>query len=306
MRLLLAVLAVLAFLPMPAASADDLDELLDEAREASYTAEQLISCATPDGPRDLVVRVAQSAGEVRVGRSAEDIEVAAGAGGWTVTGQDGVVRSVSVSGAAEPESADYEVARDGPTTFLSREASTYTLSRDGIERARLVVDDETGAFVEVTSLGSEGEVYCRHRFISFEPGDPGSPAPQLEGGDGAVLTESDPGSLPEEVAGFARLDVHEDDQGLRLAYYSDGFFSFAVFETPAPVRLPNGSSAEIGGEAYLRSFAPGQASYAWETGGGGMALVGDIPPDMHPRILAEMPAPAGPGWMERIWRRLFG
>jgi hypothetical protein len=37
-----------------------------------------------------------------------------------------------------------------------------------------------------------------------------------------------------------------------------------------------------------------------------MALVGDLPPDMHQTVLSGLPAPADPGLFRRLWRNLFG
>ena len=39
---------------------------------------------------------------------------------------------------------------------------------------------------------------------------------------------------------------------------------------------------------------------------GGMALVGDLPPDLHEAVLSEMPHPEDPGFFRRWWRSLFG
>ena len=51
MRRVVALTAALVLLPASAAFAADLDELLDESRDAAYTAEQVITCSTPDGAR---------------------------------------------------------------------------------------------------------------------------------------------------------------------------------------------------------------------------------------------------------------
>jgi hypothetical protein len=37
-----------------------------------------------------------------------------------------------------------------------------------------------------------------------------------------------------------------------------------------------------------------------------MAMVGDLPPDMHEGVLAGLPAPEDPGLFQRLWRSLFG
>jgi hypothetical protein len=102
------------------------------------------------------------------------------------------------------------------------------------------------------------------------------------------------------------LDQYVDDDGLKFSYYSDGFFSFALFETPVPVSLPDATEVELETGLYRRSFAAGQVTYVWETRDGGAALVGDLPPDLHDSVLAEMPLPHDPGFFRRVWRSLFG
>ncbi len=100
--------------------------------------------------------------------------------------------------------------------------------------------------------------------------------------------------------------MYEDEPGFRFAYYSDGFFSFAVFETPSVVRLEEGGIYEFGGFDYRRAFSPGQATYAWEARSGGMAVVGDLPPDLHDEVLTALPTPQTPNIFRRLWRSLFG
>ena len=113
-------------------------------------------------------------------------------------------------------------------------------------------------------------------------------------------------SLPESVAGFDLLDQYEDESGVRFAYYSDGFFSFALFETPTAVAVPDSTPVELESGDYLRVFTAGQVTYVWERREFGMALVGDLPPDLHETVLAEMPHPEDPGLFRRWWRALFG
>jgi len=66
MKRLVSLVVVFTLLPVSAAWATELDELLEQSREAAYTAEQIISCSTPDGVRAAVVRIAQSSGEIRM------------------------------------------------------------------------------------------------------------------------------------------------------------------------------------------------------------------------------------------------
>lgn len=306
MRRIVALVALFTLVPASAVSAGELDELLERSHEASYSAEQIISCSTPDGVRDAVVRIAQSGQEIRVSSAADEgVEVASGSGGWTLSRQGGVVSSASVDATEEPVDPLYSVEDRGDVDFLGREAMAYRLIRERVIRAELVFDNETGALVEAVTYSADGSSYCLRRFVSFDDSEPNlSPAPhQLSDG---LKPEKIETSLPESVEGFQRLDSYQDEEGFRFVYYSDGFFSFAVFETPTKVHLADGVDVELGDSVYRRFFTAGQVTLVWETRAGGMALVGDLPPDLHESVLANLPQPENPGLFRRLWRRLFG
>jgi hypothetical protein len=308
MKHLVSLVVVFILLPVSAAWATELDELLEQSREAAYTAEQIISCSTPDGVRDAVVRIAQSNGEIRMTSTvAGDIEVSSGDGGWTLSRRGGVISSASVdSEEMAPVEPLYAVEDAGSAHFLGREATVHQLIRDGVLRAELVFDDETGALVTATTFTAGGDTYCERRFVSFDPTDPVLESPDLLEAEALQPRSEVETLLPESVGGFDRLDIYEDEEGLRFAYYSDGFFSFAVFETPTTVALPDANPIQFGEGVYQRSFTAGQVTYVWETRSGGMALLGDLPPDLHESVLATLPPPQDPGILRRLWRSLFG
>jgi hypothetical protein len=302
---------VLIGLPATAALGDDLDELLSRGNEATYSAEQTISCSTPDGVRDAVVRITQMDGELRVSSSVTDeVEVAAGGGTWSVRSGDGLVAEAAVdAGDKERSESLYSLDEEESVEYLGRAAMSYLLIRDGETRGELTFDDETGALVQAVTFTLDGEVYCERRFTSIDTELERVSALDTEtaaadGGTEPVV--DDASQLPDEVAGFELLDQYEDEEGLRFSYYSDGFFSFALFETDTTVELPEATSVELQSGAYVRAFTAGQVTYVWETVAGGMALVGDLPPDLHESVLAEMPHPQDPGFLRRWWRNLFG
>jgi hypothetical protein len=304
-RIVVVVFAVL-LLPASTAAGAELDELLDESRDASYSAEQVITCSTPDGVRDAVIELSQSGGELHVGApAAPDVEVAAGSGGWALVREGSVVSSANVQGAGDVPQPRYSVDDGVDTEYLGREATRYEMSGDGVVRAELVFDVEIGAMLHLVTFNGDGSIYCERRFLTFDP-----EAPFSTGEDSVAPTQSAEGGvesdLPETLAGFERLDVYEDDEGFVFAYYSDGFFSFAVFQIPSVVTIDTGSPVTLADRVYTRSFSPGQVTYAWETRTAAMAMVGDLPPDMHEEVLAGLPAPEDPGLLRRLWRSLFG
>ena len=306
MRRLAVFVLIFTVVPASAAWAVELDELLERSSEASYSAEPVITCATPDGPRDAIVWLAQSSGEIHIGsKSASDVEIAAGYGGWTLSDGEGVVTSAAVDATEESARPAYVVEGPKPVLFLDRPAMSHQLFRDGVLRAELIFDNRTSAMVGATTFTANGDTYCERRFVSFDATDPG-----YEGETTSEVEELVPSvietALPESAAGFDRLDLYEDDYGVRFGYYSDGFFSFAVFETATTVELPGAATVEFFESTYSRSFTAGQVTYAWETADGGMALVGDLPPDLHEAVLEALPDSERPSIFRRIWRTLFG
>lgn len=305
MRRLWLVVVVLLAVPSVALAAD-LDELLEESKGASYSAEQLISCDTEDGVRDVLIELEQKGGEIRYGnRSDDDPQIFSGHGGWS--GPSGASQL-----EAGPETAlnstvvenVYTVDDGIPTEYLGRSATSYTLTRGDTVRAALVVDDELGVFLSVVSYDADGAVYCERRFVSFDPDPPdwkATPSTETETLD--LTAETD---LPDRLGDFVLVDVFSDNAGLTLAYYSDGFFSFAVFESGLPIEATDTTSVKTARGTYQREYTPGQVTYTWLVERGGMALIGDLPPDLHEDVLANLDAPTQPGFFNRLWRSIFG
>ena len=149
MRRLAILVLGMVVLPAQSAFAAELGDLMDGSREASYTAEQIISCSTPDGVRDAVVRITQSGGELRVSSSlTDDVEVAVGAGRWSMKRDGELVSEASVGEGKSTVEPLYTVEEQQAVRFLGRAAMSYLLIRDGTPRAELVFDDETGVLVD--------------------------------------------------------------------------------------------------------------------------------------------------------------
>jgi hypothetical protein len=88
-----------------------------------------------------------------------------------------------------------------------------------------------------------------------------------------------------------------------MAYYSDGFFAFALYHVEARFSVDSISEArEWEGTAgtYWRWFRPGTTTLVWDTREGGMALHGDLPVDMQQAVLDGLPTPSSPNLISRI------
>ena len=305
MKRLAFAVALLLMIP-GTALASDIEGLLDRGKGAAYSAEQVITCSTPDGVKDAVVRIAQNGSDLRLTSNAADgVEVAVTPGDWTMSKEGDVVDSTEVDSSEMSAEDRYQVDEGQAAVFLGRRATIYEMRDGDLLRAQLIFDDLTGAMMRAVTYTDEGQVYCERRFISFDPTPPDLPQSVSVDKQHLDATEVDT-SLPEELEGFSRLDLYSDPQGFVFGYYSDGFFSFAVFETPSLVALDEATQVSYETGSYGRAFTPGMVTYAWETTLGAMALIGDLPPDMHEDVLAELPPSVQRGWFERLWRSLFG
>ena len=115
------------------------------AGDASYTAEQVITCSTPDGAHQRVIELSQASGELHIGAPvAPDVEVASGFGGWTLVREGSVVSSANVQGAGEEPEPRYTVDEGTDTEYLGRDATLYRMTGDGVVRGELVFDVEAG------------------------------------------------------------------------------------------------------------------------------------------------------------------
>ena len=175
----LALVAALLVVPATPAFASELDDLLERGSEASFSAEQIISCSTPDGTRDALVTLAQDSGGVRIG--AQDSEVLVGSGSWALSRDGGSVSMASVQSGKSNSEPLYVVEEGDSLQYLGRPSMSYQLIRDGVLRAELVFDDETGALFQAVTYAADGTSYCERRFVSFDPAASPSSTPSDRG-----------------------------------------------------------------------------------------------------------------------------
>lgn len=294
-------------LPVGAA---ELEPYLERSGAAEFSGEQVISCNTPDGARDMVVDMSQTAGMLSV-RSGSGSAVAAGDGVLSVTGNDGSSQGATVGETMAVPAGRYQALPTGPVEMLGRRAEQISITdAAGLERARMTFDLDTGALLSSEILNSDGSVYCESQMVSFSPGGLSSAA--ALGPDPTRTLEAaekvDVAITPDQLGGFVRLDSYAWGREGVLAYYSDGLFSFTLLHTRRPVELQTDGAVTVAGAdgAYLRWYGPGQALYVWESAAGSLALFGDMPLDLQEAVLAALPQPADTGVLIRWWRSVFG
>ena len=123
-----------------------------------------------------------------------------------------------------------------------------------------------------------------------------------------VTPDSD---LPGELAGYRLTDGYRDGAGVAQAYFSDGLFSFSVFEldesTELDVDEEPATVLDVAGHEYAVVVEPSLVLVAWRADGGDYLLVGDLPPDHLEAAPGRLlPAPGSEGLFDRVWRSLFG
>jgi hypothetical protein len=292
-----------ALIPGTALSAD-LSQYFERAAAAEYSGEQVLTCRTPLGLRDSAALVAQKGGEIFVSAGVDGApSVSAGAGQLAATGPGGAAASVEIAAATRPP-VGYELAGVEEVTYLNRTADRVSLETDGETRVRLTFDRATGALLRSETLNADGSVYCTTKLTSFVPGTP----KVRDDGEGDVRTLSrvkdfSDTVFPAALDGFRRLDVYGWNQVGQMAYYSDGYFAFALYHVRGRFSVDAISEArdwenDLG--TYSRWFRPGTVTLVWDTSAGGMALHGDLPFDMAERVLEGLPTPSRPGFFSRI------
>jgi len=212
--------------------------------------------------------------------------------------------------AAWAVSERYSLGETVETIRLGRPALAMTILEDGRPRARMIVDADSTVPLLTEVLDGDGSVFRTAALLSFSPITPEMPdtMPEIEIMNKASRMIS-PGSLPESVAGYRRVDVYEAGDSAVHAFYTDGLFSFSVFEAKRGDRPPAFDGAtefEADGRAYRRLVTPTSLWVHWNAPDRTYVLVGDLPPDHLLEVLERLPAPGERGLLVRLWRRLFG
>ena len=305
-RILLSTLVgalLISFIPSPALSLE-LSEYFERAASAEYSGEQVLTCRTPLGLRDSAAAVAQRDGIIYVSAGVDGAPtISAGAGFLAAKGPGGAAAKVQIAAATQPP-AGYQLSGVEGVNYLGRSADRISLATGGETRVRLTFDQATGALLRSETLNDDGSVYCTTKLTSFVPG-----TPRVDGGgEGDVRTlsrvkEFSDTVFPAKIGGFRRLDVYGWNQVGQMAYYSDGFFAFALYNVKGRFSVEDISEArdwegDLG--TYQRWFRPGTVTLVWDTTAGGMALHGDLPVDLVEMVLEGLPEPSRPGFFSRI------
>ncbi len=203
----------------------------------------------------------------------------------------------------------YRLGAPDPTVHMGRAAHEYIVFDGESPRVRLVVDERTAVPLVTEVYDAEGRVFRMAVLIDLDD----TAVEHITAPEPArarTVAATVPGaSLPESLAGYRRVDTYLVDGGGLQGYYSDGLFSFSVFETargatPEPFR--DAATFLVGERRYRRVVTPSQVWIYWTAPNRSYVLVGDLPPDHLTVALDGLPEPGERGLLVRMWRRLFG
>ncbi|HLA67057.1 MAG TPA: hypothetical protein VJP05_06205 [Acidimicrobiia bacterium] len=308
----LIALAVVTFSVWGASAAyadEDLQDYLERASTAEFHAVGVVMCMWEPDSVAATYEVTRTDGMSMVHGPAGDLMLVDGL--MAVQPTNGGWYAVEVGGSSDWQLADrYTLGGATPTTRLGRPASAFTVFEDGVPRLRMVVDDESRVPLLTEVLDGQGRVFRLATLIDFTSGPSTEPAkPESYGTHEMLVPTTSMGGLPASLDGYRRADTYGSPSGVLQGYYSDGLFSFSVFESKrrrTPDAFADATVFALGGSSYRRLVTPSHVWVQWDSPDRSYVLVGDLPPDHLWAVLAELPKSGNRGLFVRLWRRLFG
>jgi hypothetical protein len=287
------------------ASATDLEEYLEGAASAEYSGRRIIITMW-DGESQAGIFGVTHASDMTVIGTGENGSLV---GSGKVAG--GVNDAVMV-----PEWSRY-AANDRYTTTepltmirLGRVAEMIEVMEAGGVRARFTFDALTKVPLATEIYDGSGQLFRYSAMLEFDPKPQLSYADMESIGDVYdVMLPIEGVSLPQDAAGYVRADTYSGPDETIHAFFTDGLFSFSLFEVDVAARLDRfegAASVELNGTSYRRLVTPTEIWVTWKAGDVAYVLVGDLPPDHLERVVGDLPAPREPSLLSRLWRGIFG
>lgn len=289
-----------------ASTAGELDDVLDDARDSTYTAARLV--------------VSIWGGQTQVARQmvehSKGMDIVVTDSGWSMSGYG---RAVSMgddpygiafpSHRPEVSASRYTVVERGAVRHMSRSARMVDIMEGDVLRASLVIDDRSGALLIQDLYASDGSMYRRTTLSEFRAHrtyqssmDPSEVRAEIVMPEAAYL-------LPESVAGYELAGSYPAPGGSEQGYYTDGLFRFSLFILSANTYVtgfeePMVFVTESGGYEMVPTAQAVRLS--WSDGRNNFVLVGDLPPDHLSNVLENLPGPSTPNIISRWLSRFFG
>lgn len=300
--------AVLVCIPLTAGAGDSLEDLLENTGEGEFRGVGVVMCTWGRDSAAATYEVERSRGMSMVHGPDRDLMLS---GSLVAVGSGAEWYALEVAEWSSWALSDrYTLGQPKPTTRLGRAATQVVILEDGRPRARLVIDDESTIPLVTEILDGEGRVFRMASLVEFAVG-PGPEHREMpdEYRHRTVMESATAASrLPRDTAGYRLVDAYEAPGGTQ-SYYSDGLFSFSVFEArrgQTPAEFERATRFGIDGAVYRRVVTPTNVWVHWNSPDNSYVLVGDLPPDHLIAVLRTLPEPGDPALFVRLWRRLFG
>ena len=280
----------------------DLEDYLAEAEQADYAGTQVVVTLFGDETKAGVVNVAHAGGVVLSGEG-----TLAGDGKVRTLGTGVVVSSSNQVSA----SARYTTSDPVDLRYLGRKAKSVSIMEGNLLRANIIFDKKTGAPLSSQVYDADGAIFRQAFMLNFDPTPPRD-VYEVSGETGSeytVLLPAPREDAPGQLAGYQLGDRYSGPDEVYHSFYSDGLFSFSLFEMEGNPRLEQFSDSittEFDRSKYEVLVTPTQLWVRWSRPGTTYVLVGDLPPDHLEDVLSELPRPRKRNVFERFWRGLFG
>ena len=285
------------------AAATDLEQYLESAAAAEYSGRRIIITFYDGESQAGIYEVTHLSQMTMIGAGGEGSLVGSG----KVSGDDAVMF---------PEWSRYVTndryisSKPVPTRRLGRSAEMIEVLEEGRVRAKFTFDALTRVPLATEVFDTNGALFRYSAMLEVNLNPDLSYAQMEAMGDSYdVMFPVEVNSLPHEAAGYVRTDTYAGPDETIQAFFTDGLFSFSLFEVDADARLDRFDGAAtivLDGSSYRRLFTPTELWITWQAGDVAYVLVGDLPPDHLAEVLADLPAPSQRGLLDRLWRGIFG
>lgn len=300
--------AVLMGMALPAAGSQplalgDLENYLLGANQADYGGTQLVVTVFEGEAKAGVVDVAH-AGEMLVLADS------------TLVG-DGKVKAKEAGSVVVSDwhllgtSERYSTLDPVDVRHLGRDAESVAVVEGSMLRAQIVFDKGTGAPLATQVYNVDGTPFRQSWMFQFDPRPPRGVYENSadDGGEYTVMLPASTEGVPAEIGGYRLGDRYAGPDSVYHSFYSDGLFSFSLFELegrPPLAQFDEAMSVAYSGSRYDVLVAPAQLWVGWATPDTTYVVVGDLPPDHLEDVLAELPRPRKRNLLSRFWSGLFG
>lgn len=288
-----------------AQASEELDVYLEQADAAGYSGIQFVVTVWGDDTSTGIFQVEQAGDMVMVQQGAGESLISSG----KVRAMDGRVGTAIGSWAEAVGSSRYTVGPPQAAERLDRSAQSIDVFEGSLLRARLILDMKTGAPLATEVYDGNGDLFRFATMLDFDTTMGEMAELAADGSAYDVVLAAPVTSLPDTVAGYARVDVYDAPGEGVHAFYADGLFSFSVFDLPDDAgdgRFKDAATFRMGGSDYRKLLAPSDIWVMWRTPQATYVLVGDLPPDHLEDVLSELPRPKSKSFFSRLWGGLFG